>query len=202
MNRALILALAAPACAAHAQTWTWLADVEHPIMDPSKGITTQTVTLTALMEHDEPYVIMGATIYDTLGDAGAYGGHITDWEILNQFDELTGDLTTTDGVSLYNTNAGQLCATFGPCTNDNPVDVMTFTWELNEDTPLDRPFDVTYLTLTAEAFVKAGDDADDADFIEARIINEAAINWTVLPAPSTALILTIPLALSRRRPRQ
>jgi hypothetical protein len=199
MNRALILALAAPACAAHAQTWTWLADVENKVLDPGKGITTQTVTLTALMEHDTPYIAIGATIFDTIGDANAYHGHVTDWQVLNNLADLTGDLTTTDGVSLYNTNAGQLCATFGPCTTANPIDVLEFTWELDEDAPLDAPFDVTYLTLTSAAIIMAGEDQETADFIEVEVVIEGVMSWTVVPAPGTiALVAAIPL-LRRRR---
>jgi len=199
MKHAALILLAATG--AHAQTWTWLADVENPIIDPDKGVTTQTVTLTALMEHDTPYVAIGAVIFDTLGALNAEIGHIVDWQVLNDLDELTGDLTTTDGVSLYGTNAGQLCATFGPCNHDNPIDVLEFTWQLNDGVDLDAPIEVNYVTLTEVAVVMAGEDQDSADFIEVEVIHDALLSWTVVPGPHVLALglCALPVALARRR---
>jgi hypothetical protein len=175
----LILALAGTA---NAQViWTWLATVDEPVIDPD-GVTTQRVTLSALMEAPAPTVYLAATIFDTLGAINAEYGHITDWQVLNNLADLTGDLTTSDGVSLYNTNAGQLCL-WGPCTHANPIDVFEFTWQLNDAVDLDAPIDVMYVTDTAAALVKAGTDHDDAEVYEANVINEAVITWTIVPAP-------------------
>jgi hypothetical protein len=199
MNRSLILTLAAavPAHVACAQTWDWLATVDNPVLDPSEGVTTQTVTLSVAMVYDTPFYILGAAIFDTLGALNADYGQITDWEVLSHLDQLTGDLTTTDGTSLYDTNAGQLC-TFTNCVHDNPIDVLSFTWKLDDDAPLDAPFEVTYVTNTHNAAIWAGNDQDDAVSIPVEILFEANVSWTVVPAPQAAL-LGLACVIRRRR---
>lgn len=179
--------------------WTWEATVQEPVIDPH-GVTTQTVTLRALMEADAPKVFLSATIFDTLAAMNSEYGSIVDWEIHNSLADLTGDLTTTDGASLYNTNAGQLCL-WGPCTYDNPVDVLSFTWQLNADVDLDAPVNVMYATSTHAAWVKAGQDHGDAGAYEADVIHEAVFGWTIVPAPSGAIVLALPVFLCGRRRR-
>jgi hypothetical protein len=190
---ALVVGTFAGAAAAQSLQWTWLADVEHPVIDPSKGITTQTVTLSVLMEFDAPWVVIDYTIFDTIGALNADLGHITEWKVLNDLADLTGDLTTTDGVSLFGTNAGQLCL-FGPCTSDNPVDVLRFTWEVDRA----GAYDVTYLTDTSIAYAWIGENQDVAKPFEADILNEVVVTWKVVPAPA-ALALGVPLLMRRRR---
>jgi hypothetical protein len=185
------------AATAHAQTWTWLADVANPVLDPDNGVTTQNVTLSVLMEHDTPYYILSFAIFDTLGALNADYGQITDWEVLSHLDQLTGDLTTTDGTSLYDTNAGQLC-TFTNCVHDNPIDVLSFTWKLDDDAPLDAPFEVTYVTNTHNAAIWAGNDQEDAISIPVEFLFEANVSWTVVPAPPAAL-LGLACVVRRRR---
>jgi hypothetical protein len=68
-----------------------------------------------------------STRIDTLGDDGAANGHIVDWEILNSLENLYGDLTTTDGVSLFGTVAGQLTCC-DPFSTDNPIAVLRVVW--------------------------------------------------------------------------
>jgi hypothetical protein len=204
MNRSLILTLAAavPAHVACAQTWDWLATVDNPVLDPSEGVTTQTVTLSVAMVYDTPFYILGAAIFDTLGALNADYGQITDWKVLNNLADLTGDLTTTDGVSLYNTNAGQICATFGPCTTGNPIDVLEFTWQLNDDVELDAPVEVNYVTLTRNASIMAGQDQNDHDVIPVETIIEAFVPWTILPAPSALALAALTAPTLVRRPRR
>jgi hypothetical protein len=138
-----LLAAAGAARAALADgtaTWLWEVTTQDGdrLVEPGE---TATVTLSLLMESfDFEHAIIAAAIFDTLGDDGAANGHIADWEVLNGLDGLTGDLTTTDGVSLFNTNAGQL--SIEVFTTDNPVAVLTFQWQ-----PLvSADFDVGYTT--------------------------------------------------------
>lgn len=184
---------------AHAQTWTWHADIANPVLDPAIGLTTQEVTLSVSMEHDTPYYIVGFSIFDTLGSLDADQGQITDWTILNHLADLTGDMTTSDGVSLYNTYIGQLC-TFTVCNHDNPLDVLTFTWEYEGDTP-EAPFEVSYETLTYEASIWAGKDQDTAVTVPVEILHEAQVTWTVLPSPASLALAPFSLLVTRRRRR-
>jgi hypothetical protein len=197
--KAAILALAAiaPAHVASAQTWDWLATVDTPVLDPSKGVITQTVTLSVAMEYDTPFYILGAAVFDTLGTLNADRGHIVDWEVLNQLDELTGDLTTTDGVSLYGTYAGQLC-TFTVCNTDNPLDVLEFTWQLDDLDPA-APFEVTYATDTSTAGIWAGEGPFESKFIPIDAPTEVAFGWTVVPSPSSLALGALAIITRRRR---
>lgn len=140
-----LLMLAAPMAAADDGTAVWLWSVTTQDGDAlvEQG-ETATVTLTLLME-PPPGVAAAlcAAVFDTIGTGGADQGEIVGWEVHSHFADLTGDLTTTDGVSLFNTYAGQL-ETFGPFNADNPVDVFTFEWAPSE--PLNTT--VTYTTST------------------------------------------------------
>lgn len=193
----LALVVASAALAQQPVTWTWQAKVDQPVIDPD-GVTSQKVTLSALMEADAPTVFLSAVIFDTLIAANPDYGTISGWTVLNSLADLTGDLTTSDGTSLYGTNAGQLCL-WGPCTMDNPVDILEFTWQLADDVDLDAPVTVTYATDTLIAVVKAGTDHGDAQAYEAEVINEATFGWTIVPAPATLALLAAPVITRRRR---
>jgi len=88
-----------------------------------------TVTLSLDFDPDVGGDLRGlaATIFDTLGGAGADSGQLTSWQLLNDLDSLTGDLTQTDGISLFETNAGQLTK-FGSFSDADPIDVLQFEW--------------------------------------------------------------------------
>jgi uncharacterized protein (TIGR03382 family) len=106
---------------------------------------------------------------------------------------LTGDLTTTDGVSLFGTNAGQLTV-FGPFTSANPVDILEFTWTSNGAVG-----DVAYATNTSAAVLWIGADKDTAVSVDAQW-TDADFKWTVVPTPASAALLGLGgLALVRRR---
>ena len=121
----LIVAVGAIAAGAHAQP---TAAEWHARVDVAPDLLSADVTLTLSMEAQTPFLALEHTIFDTLNVAGADLGGITGWQVLNDLSMLTGDLTATDGDSLFNTNAGQLTV-FGPFTSDNPIDIITFTWE-------------------------------------------------------------------------
>jgi hypothetical protein len=195
-----ILAAAGAAAAARADGISyWLADVTtddgDALVEPGE---TASVTLTMLMETypgDGPFAAFCAAIFDVLGDDGAAGGHILGWEYHNSLNELTGDLATTDGVSIYFVNTGQL-TTFGPFASDNPIDVFTFHWAPDEYTP----FEATYTTDTdyegnRSMLVWEGEDKETAHAVEYPVV-EAGITITVVPAPISAAPL---LLLTRRR---
>lgn len=181
----------------------WLYDVKTPggdsIVEPGE---TATVTLSLLMEPDPgfgPFVAIAATVFDVLGDDAAANGHILGWEYHNALDQLTGDQATSDGVSIFNVQAGQL-TTFGPFSSDNPIDVLTFEWAPVED----GPFTATYNTrsvykdhLFHEVAVWEGEDKDSAKAVHYPVA-EAAISITVVPAPPAALLALI----ACRRPRR
>ena len=193
MKIAALLAVVGVAGAAQAQSAQWMADVN--IVND----TTAEWTLSLDMSADAPFVALSATIFDTLNVAGAEFGSITSWEVLNSLDELTGDLTTTDGDSLFGTNAGQLTV-FGPFTSANPIDVLKFTWEAADGYTIGDGGDlVTYQTQTKAMVLWVGDDIDSAASTEAQA-SDVAFEWTVVPTPASAALLGLGgLALARRR---
>ncbi len=122
--------------------------------DLVEGLETATVTLDADMQPDvDGNAVLGlaATIFNVLGDGGAAQGSIQGWQVLNDLDELTGDLTSTDGVSLFNVNAGQLTA-FGPFSDDDPIDVLQFSWAPTSE----GEYRVNYTTVTESMVVWEG----------------------------------------------
>jgi hypothetical protein len=182
-------------------TGIWLWDVTtddgDAIVEPGE---TASVLLSMHMLPNQGFEVAGisAVIWDTLGMANADRGQIVGWEILNSLGDLTGDLTTTDGVSLFGTNAGQLTV-FGPFTSANPIDVLTFQWEPTEI----GVYTVQYMTDTANLTVWEGESPDKATAVEYGVA-EAAISFAVVPAPGAGALGLAGLALmgtGRRRGR-
>ena len=191
MKTVAILAVAGLAAGAQAQKATWIADVDAPV-----GGNTATVSLSLSMEANAPFVALSATIFDTLNVDGMEHGEIVGWEVKNNLADLTGDLTTTDGHSLFGTNAGQLTV-FGPFSSDNPIEVLCFTWEGAEITEEGRA--VSYETATQAMVLWIGEDKDTAVSVDADA-NDAAFGWFVVPSPASAALLGLGgLALARRR---
>ena len=209
VHRTAAIAVLAASTPTHADgrlqgTATWLYDVTtqngDAIVEPGE---TASITLSLLMEPNDPddYVAIAVTIFDTIGGDGADMGFILGWEVLNYLDQLTGDLTTTDGVSLYNTNAGQLTVFTGPFTGANPVDVLTFEWAPHEYVH----FDVNYATISdiegqQIVVVWEGENWDVVTAVDYPV-TEAAISFAVVPAPPAALALLLATAITRRRSR-
>jgi hypothetical protein len=131
---------------------------------------------------------LAAAIFDVLSDLNGEVGEILSWEVLNHLDELTGDLTTTNGHELFFVNAAQLTV-FGPFTSANPVDVLEFTWEAPKD---DVGF-VDYSTVTSDAVIWIGEQGGkphDATPIDAIDVTEAGMHWSWnIPSPGGVAVL-------------
>jgi len=139
---------------------------------------------------------MAATIHDTVTTFNGDRGQIVGWEVLNFLSSLTGDLTTTDGVSLFNINAGQLTL-FGPFSHDDPIHVISFEWKPD----LIDDYVVQYMTSTSALEVWEG--AFDSTVSTPWTPVEAQISFQVFPTPgSVACILAACglLSTTRRRP--
>lgn len=198
-----MLAFTAPALADGTATWLWDVTTQNgdAIVEPGE---TATVTLSLLMEPDPgfgPWVAISATVFDVLGDDAAAKGSILGWEYHNDLDQLTGDLATSDGVSIYNVQGGQLTALGGPFSGDNPIDVFSFDWAPDED----GPFTATYVTnsvyldqLVHEVIVWEGTDIEDALAVTYPVA-EASISIMVIPAPAAAVVLAAAFVPRRRR---
>jgi len=153
-------------------TATWNASISTPNGDESVDFGDE-ATITLSLDFDpnvdgETIFGLAATIFDVIGDDGAHDGHITGWQVLSSLDELTGDLTETDGVSLFNVNAGQL-TDFGPFSPADPIDVLEFTWTSD----VNDTFLVTYETITESMFVWQ-DDPDGSEAVEWATIETTA----------------------------
>jgi len=209
----LTLAAAAgtPAHAGEEPSVTWLWEVTtddgDALVEPGE---TATVTLSADMEPSvgEPgqtdgfiVVGIGSTIFDTIGGMNADRGGIADWQVLNMLDFQLGDLTTSDGVSLFGTLAGQ-----GPSfnlffTDDDPVDVLTWSWSTDDFSG----YVVQYETSTEGFLIGEGDEPGDIDdsFL-ARTVFEAKVEFHVIPSPTaaSAILFLSPVLLRRHRARR
>jgi hypothetical protein len=183
---AIMLALSAsPAFGDAIASWLWTVTTQDgdSIVEPRE---TATVTLSLLMQADDERVdeAIAFAIFDTLGGPGAELGHILGWEVLEDLDGLTGDLTTTDGVSLYNTNAGQLKTLgTGPFTSANPICVLEFEWA----PVVDATFDVTYETfsyLDGPHTVDVWECFDGNGDVATYPVTEAVITFSVLACPA------------------
>jgi uncharacterized protein (TIGR03382 family) len=193
-----------PACGDGQAMWLWDVTTQNgdSVVEPGE---TALITLSLLMEsreYEKDQIAIAMAVFDTLGGLGAHSGEIVDWKVLNLLDNLTGDQTTTDGVSLFNTNAGQLDIQ-GPFASDNPVDVLEFEW-----TPLiEGAYMVNYETfshLSPEfehmVAVAIAREPSEYDLFEIWPVTEAAISFQVVPAPATVGLAALGvLAMGRRR---
>jgi hypothetical protein len=151
------------------------------------------------MMPDDPglVVVLSSAQFDTLGDANAANGAILGWTVHNWLDNIAGDMTTTDGVSLFGTYVFQ--ANFD-VVGDNPVDVLTFEWQ---PTVVDA-YTVGYTTLTGfepdDAGVIGVVWEDDGDFGAGLWpIAEADIQFLVVPGPPTAFAFLAVVCAPRPR---
>jgi hypothetical protein len=192
-----LTALANPTLADGTATWLWEVSTQNgdAIVEPGE---TATVTISLLMQTaDAPFIALNTAVFDTLGDFDAQQGRILGWFLHQPFIDYTGDLTTTDGVNLYNTTAVQL--TIGPFSSDNPIDVLTFEWAPTSY----QLFEAGYVTQSTypslhEVVVWVGEDKVSADSATYPVI-EAAIVIGVVPSPATALLLAMLASIRRRR---
>jgi hypothetical protein len=185
-------------------TATWLYDVTtqngERLDEPGETATNTHTLLMEPFEGDDHFVAIGATIFDTLGDAGAAAGLVLGWEVHNGLDELTGDLTTTDGVNLYDTTAGQLTLGGGPFTSANPIAVLSFEWQPDAYAMFDVGYD-TVSDIEGEQIVLvwAGATKHTASSIEYPVI-DSHITFAVVPAPAALAPLALLAARRRRTP--
>jgi hypothetical protein len=183
-------------------TATWLYDVTtqngDAIVEPGE---TATITLSLLMEPTGGEVkaaFIGYAHFDVLDAGGADTGAVTGWEIHNMLDQLKGDTTTTDGVSLFNVTAQQGLTFDQFFTDDNPVEVITYEWLPSTYEPRTVHYETVSDTIHAPHTVIVyeyfgGDDVDVVTYP----LSEAAITVAVIPTPPTLALLL--LATPRRR---
>jgi hypothetical protein len=187
-------------------SWLWTVETDDgdALVEPGESAI---VTLTLDLEPDagEGDVLgFGAAIWDTIGSSGASNGQLVDWLILNHLGELLGDVTTTDGVSLFGTVAGDLPG-IGPDTFWDPIDVLQFEWTTDEYSN----YTVEYDTFSASYATGERGLIDiylehapgDYEAVQWPVV-EAAVSFQVVPAPGALVpgaILLTTFASRRRR---
>jgi len=136
---------------------------------------------------------VSAMIFDTVAGPGAANGQILGWQINEDLGFLTGDLTTTDGVSLFDTNLGQL-PLFGPFSKNDPIHLIDFEWA--PTVAGDYVVEYTTSTHALEFWTGFFSNAQSTPAIPI----EAQISFQVVPAPASLLIVApIALGFLRRR---
>ena len=150
-----------------------------------------------------PVLGLSVAVFDTIGDQGAANGNVIDWQILNTLDDLTGDLTELHGIDLIGTTAAQSLITDDPFSHDDPIDVLQFTWGTDDY----AAYSVHYSTHTyfidrdLEHLVTVWEGDLNGDFDDYLWpITEAAISFTVVPAPNAAALIAGVCSLAARRP--
>jgi len=205
---ALAAAAGTPAHAGEEPSVTWLWEVTtdngDALVEPGE---TATVTLSADMEPSvgEPgqtdgFIVVGInfTTFDTLGGPNSDRGEIAGWQVLNDLDFLFGDTTTTDGVSLFNTQAGQAVGSNLFFSDDDPVDILTWSWSTDDFSG----YVVQYETSTEGFLIGEGNEAGDIDdSFPAKNVVEAQVEFQVIPSPTapSAMLLLSPLLMRRAR---
>jgi hypothetical protein len=166
---------------------------------------TALVTLQLLMEsevYDPGALAFGVAIFDTIGGRGADSGEILGWTVLNSLDEITGDLTTTDGVSMFGTTAYQVDLQ-GPFVTDNPIAVFEFEWMPSVLDSCTVAYEThSYLPdAPHEAIVWIADESGNFTIEEHWPVAEADISFQVAPAPGVPCLLAAAClsTLPRRR---
>lgn len=177
----------AVAGAAHAQSWTWFAEVSDPVIEPGESVT---VTIFAAMEYDTPFIALSAFQLDALVLKGAESGTVTAFHDLHDLADHP-HTPYTDGDSVFDMGGYQLTV-FGPFTSDNPLGVYEFTWFA------ETPGEVVFTTSNDWAWMWAGDDKESAVSVEAIDVTDTTFGWTVIPAPAGVLAFGL-LAAWRRR---
>lgn len=185
-------------------SWLWSVATQDGdgVVEPGE---TATITLSVDMvpAMNGEWAFIGGAFFDTLGGLNADQGTVLHWQVLNELDVFAGDTTTTDGVSLFDTSAGQLYG-IDPFVQDNPVDVFRFEWMAQSYSM----YEVEYETLTASIFdnvagfidVWAGPSLGELER-ELWSVSETTIQFQVVPSPGAAVVLLGSLAYARRRSR-
>jgi len=187
-------------------SWLWEVSTQNgdSIVEPGE---TPTITLSIDMRPDAmqggPVLGFGGVVFDTFGSGGALQGAMLDWSVLNDLDNIGGgDTTTSDGVSLFGTAAGQdpLLPSF---LHDDPIGVLSFEWATDDFSQ----YEVMYETMSLVPdqgehviIVWEGTNGFDAT-PHLWPIEEALISFQVVPAPASAVVvgLSVIAAGCRRR---
>lgn len=156
--QAILCSLVVGAAATHAAalaapTATWVVNVQTTdgdnIIECALGESSVTVTLSIdFMPNVNAKRVLGLShaVFDVLGGLNAATGNIGTWDVPDDLTVLVGDLTTTDGVSLYGVSVGQL-PVFGPFDPSDPIKVLQFTWTTANCTPRKVNYKVNTLDL-------------------------------------------------------
>lgn len=185
-------------------TWAWDVTTQNgdAVVEPGE---TATVSLSIDFDPDAgpqgPVLGLGQAVWDTANQSNGDLGAIIEWSVPSNLTELTGDTTTTDGVSLFRSTAAQGGGQFVGFSYDDPIHVLTFEWSPNV---LDD-YVVTYNTFSQidnnpenQIIVWEGEDVEHAEFFFWRI-DEATITFQVVPAPGVASFLLVGLIATRPR---
>jgi hypothetical protein len=169
----VLFAVTGIGASAWGQSGEWIHDVpDGTVLGPGESIV---VTLSVAFEGGgAPFAAFGASVHDTLNTLGADLGGIDGWTVLSDLDELPGDMTTTDGDSLFGTYAVQINV-FGPFNSDNPIDVIEFTWTAGEGSG-----EVAFETADSFLGLYVGEDKESARGINDVPTEETSFGWIVV----------------------
>lgn len=133
--------------------------------------------------------------FDTLGGQNAANGAVQGWFVHNNLADFTGDMTTTDGISLFGTNAQQGFVDF--VVNDDPIDVLSFDWKTDDFSG----YEVHYTTSMLEPLLvwEGGWDPDGTQVAWSAI--EADVSFHVVPVPASTMAFVVGALVLRRRTR-
>jgi hypothetical protein len=175
-------------------TGTWLWDVTTQdgdnIVHPG-----ETATITLSLDLDPSVGEQGQSggsvkafagaIFDTLGGLNADKGMILGWKVNPSLTFGVGDVTSTDGISLFGTWADQVCGEV--CDPNDPIHVLSLEWQPS----MSGTFEVRYATATDSRLIAVW----EGIHLELwTTVIEASVSFHVVPVPG-ALALLLPAFL-------
>jgi hypothetical protein len=127
----------------------------------------------------------GGAIFDTIGGVNANRGTIVGWKVNPSLTFIVGDVTTTDGVSLFGTSLLQVCGEV--CDPNDPIHVLALEWQPS----MSGTFEVHYATATDSRLIAVWEGIQLELWTT---VIEASVSFHVVPVPG-ALALLLPAFL-------
>jgi hypothetical protein len=205
-------AVATPALAQDGQgVGMWLFDVTtqdgDAIVEPG-----ETATISLFLDMD-PSVgeqlpdgsflyAFAAVIVDLIGDENAANGQVLGWEGNDALTQLAGDTGTTDGVSIFDVQLGQIG--LGISDFSDPIHLLSFEWEPIEVAAYGVEYEALIGALGGPGFIVWTWDGQNNNALDTEFwaIEPGTVQFQVVPAPALPSVAGLALLTCARRRRR
>jgi hypothetical protein len=205
-------AVATPALAQDGQgVGMWLFDVTtqdgDAIVEPG-----ETATISLFLDMDPSVgeqLPDGSFLYafaavnlDVLGGANAANGQVLGWEGNDALTQLAGDTGTTDGVSIFGVELGQIG--LGISDFSDPIHLLSFEWEPMKAGAYGVEYEPTVDALGGPGFIVWTWDGQNNNALDTEFwaIEPGTVQFQVVPAPALPSVAGLALLTCARRRRR